>query len=100
MFDWIFNFFKKEEKEELYPAHFIKVILNPVAKSKGINDNFNKEVIRIKNGIEVERREYSPELLENMKKVYSIPVFEEVYNDAEEYDYDSFNDLAIIRYKK
>jgi hypothetical protein len=94
----VWDLFKK--KEDQYPSHFINIKLNPIAKSLGLNDEFNKEIHIIKNGVVIEITPYSKKMLESIKKINDIPVFEEDYDEDEEYEYDSFTDLSVIKFKK
>ena len=94
----ILNLFKK--KKEQYPAHFLIVKLSPVAKSLGVNDEFNKEIHVVKNGIVVEIVPYTKKMIDSFKEIEELPIFEEDYDEDEEYEYDSFNELSSIRYKR
>jgi hypothetical protein len=100
MFNWLINLFKKDEEEQFYPAHFLRVVLSSVAQSRGINDDFNKEIQRVKNGKVIEIFTFSEELLNNLINVYEIPVYKELPTDEEEYEFDTFNEPGTVIYKK
>lgn len=93
------KWFKKEE-ELKYPSHFFLIRLNPIAKSLGIKDTFNKEIDEIKNGVVINTFPYSDKLLSSIKELDEVPLFEEDFDEDEEYEYDSFSELGVIKYKK
>jgi hypothetical protein len=100
MFEFL-KFWKKEEPDKTYPNHFLEIDFNDVAKSKGIRDDFNKEIRRVKNGERVETLDYSKSQLSSLKQVYEIPVFDHTNKEQEEeFDYDSFSEFGAINYKK
>lgn len=78
-----FKWFKKEKLE--YPEEYEKVVLNNVAKMNNINDNFNKKIVKYKNGKIVEVRDYIPEDVEFSLNVEEIPVINEELEDS--YDF-------------
>ena len=99
MLQWLKSIFFKE-KEEFYPHHFLRVEINKIAKSKGQFDEFNKEIVRIKEGKEVQRDIYTRQDLEALQKKYRIPVVEEKFDIEEEYEFNPFDNLEEVHYKK
>ena len=94
------NWWKKEEPELFYPQHFIKIILNPIARMKGQSDNYNRLIQEIKNGVIIKEMEYSLSIIDAYKKIYQIPIYEETYIDDEDFEFDSFESPGIISYRK
>lgn len=82
-----------------YPANFAKITVNAVAKSKGISDDFNKEIVIYSNGQEVERQPYTQAHVDALRKIYKIPVEEEI-DKSEDFDFDSFTSFGFANYKK
>jgi hypothetical protein len=96
MFNKIKSFFFPE-KEESYPNEFAEITMNPVARSKGITDQYNKIIKIYKSGKLVDEKPYT----EALHKVLSeeMPIFEEKIED-EEFEYYPFEDLGVSKYRK
>lgn len=91
--------FKKKE-EVKFPKHFALIRTNINALSKGIDDDYNKIVVRYINGKIVSVTPYSDKIVECIKKVYNIPVVNDV---AIEEDFDELLtqiDLGVLKYVK
>jgi hypothetical protein len=95
LWGWLF----KEKEKEQYPFEFAEVTLTDVAKSKGINDDFNKVIKIYRAGEVIKEIPYSKEALESVKKVYLIPIYEEKYNAQEDFEFDTFESIGISKYK-
>jgi len=93
------TYFSKKEKLE-YPAEFIRIRLNPIAKSMGLNDEFNKEIDMIKNGVVVNTFPYTEKTLKAIKELDEMPIYEEDYSEDEDFEYDSFADLGLVKFKR
>ena len=93
------TYFSKKEKLE-YPAEFIRIRLNPIAKSMGLNDEFNKEIDVIKNGVVVNTFQYTEKTLKAIKELDELPIYEEDYSEDEDFEYDSFADLGLVKFKR
>jgi hypothetical protein len=101
MFEFIKKWFQSKEEEQVYPYAFIKVEVNKISLSKGIFDNFNREINIYENGELIESHHYTRELLESIKKVKDIPIYWETYDiNEEEIEMIPFSDLEVIKYKR
>jgi hypothetical protein len=85
------------DKKEMYPYSYAKVLVNPIAKSKGIMDEHNKIIQIYENGELKEEIEYTPQILEAIRKVDELPVYEEEFNEEEDFEFYPFNDLGSAK---
>lgn len=83
-FDWLLNR-KREEKVEM-PDH-LKVVYTREAEANGTFDEFNKEILEIKNGIVVSRTPYSIQELVAMVKVKNLPVDDRTRDEEEDFEF-------------
>jgi len=88
------NWFKKKEPEQVdKPFHYAEIVYTQEAQEKGFFDEFQKKIIRWKNGMIVEKRDYSREEKEAIRKVYNIPIVDRTNLQEEEFE---FQDLPAL----
>lgn len=101
MFKRIWNFItgKKEEKQD-YPYKYIRIELSQIAKAKGIIDDHNKIIKVIEAGQVVKEYPYTKGLLDALLEVDRVPIYEEGFNEDEEFEFYPFEDLGGTKLKK
>lgn len=86
---------KKEKKKYEFPYHFIRIVWTESAIRRGIFDDFQKEIQRIKGGRIVEVRQYTEQDLNAMIQVYEIPSFDYTrIKEKEEFQFESMDSLS------
>ena len=93
-------FWRKEEEKESYPYKFFLVKLNDVAKSKGIIDDYNREIEIFENGEKIAVYPYTKELVNSIKQTEKIPGYFETYNyEEDDFEFYPFEDLDVSKYR-
>lgn len=82
----LFNYeitFKIKKREPIFPPDFAVVRYSKVSKKEGVFDEFNKVIIRYKDGMPLPPIPYSNAEVESLRKIAEIPVVEEPLSDEE-----------------
>ncbi|MDP2337940.1 MAG: hypothetical protein Q8N05_16140 [Bacteroidota bacterium] len=82
----------------LFPPDIAIVKLNSIAKEKGINDDFNKEIHIYLGGELKYAISYSKEKAEIVKETYGIPVVEDKF-DEEDFEFTNMLEYGEVRRK-
>ena len=86
------------EEDEVFPYRFAIVRVNDAAKTHGIDDDENKEIVLYEGG---EVKKIMPFTKAHLKylKDDGIPTASEI-DDAEEFEFDAYSDFGLLKYKK
>lgn len=94
---FIVNLTKKEEL--VFPYEWALVRTNSVAKEKGINDDYNKEIVMIINNKEDKTYQYSEHLVKILRE-QGIPVEYEPEDTDEEIEFDEVTNFGETRLER
>ena len=97
MLEIIKNWFgKKEENEVEFPEHYAKIVFTKESQERGIFEDRQKEILRIRNGVVVQRKSFSIADLNAMKEIHKIPLWNATTKETKEYEFDELTALSGV----
>jgi len=100
VFEFLKRLFGKAEEPEQYPQQFCEIAMNPIARSQGVKDDYNKNIFWYLKGELIRVLPYSKELADAIRETYEIPVRERIYDEEEEFEFDTVAEFGVTRLKR
>ena len=91
-----FNWFKKEELDSLDNYDYAVVRLTDNAINNGIDDNFNKIIVRKRYGVSEKPIDFTFEEARALKEVEEIPIIDEELEEEFDFEQEEYFGEIII----